>query len=140
MQKLPFHDHNAPALRWLVRFCQNATHFLNCSPQNVVAIHCQGGKGRTGLFAAALMLWTQMKPTAALALDEFAQRRTAHMKRGHSVQGVTGPGQVRTCVYICVNIHIYRFICVYIDLYTCIRVCVCVYVNMCMCVSKYIHM
>ena len=40
VRKLPFEDHNAPPLGWLVRFCQNASHFINLSPKHVVAVHC----------------------------------------------------------------------------------------------------
>ena len=42
VQKLAFPDHNAPPLRWLVRFCRNASFYLNASPQNLVCVHCRG--------------------------------------------------------------------------------------------------
>jgi len=113
VQKLPFPDHNAPPLKWLVRFCQNASFFLNACPFNVVCIHCRGGKGRTGLFISSLMLWTRMKPTAAGALDEFARRRTLEMKGGQSVQGVTGPGQVRYIHYL--EAYIYHNVDIFAD-------------------------
>jgi hypothetical protein len=38
VQKLPFHDHNAPPLRVLVAFCKQATSWLNQDPSNIVAV------------------------------------------------------------------------------------------------------
>ncbi len=119
VQKLPFHDHNPPSLKQLVRFCQNASHFLNKSPKHTVAVHCRGGKGRTGLFISSLMLWTKLKPTAASALDEFAQRRTAHLKAGHTVQGVTAPGQIRYIHYL--EAYMYHEIAIFSDRWALLR-------------------
>jgi hypothetical protein len=39
VQKLPFHDHNAPPLQVLVEFCKQATAWLNQSPDNVVTVN-----------------------------------------------------------------------------------------------------
>jgi hypothetical protein len=38
VQKLPFHDHNAPPLLVLVEYCRQATAWLNENPANVVAV------------------------------------------------------------------------------------------------------
>ena len=54
-----------------------------------------------------------MKPTATKALDEFARRRTWEMKRGQSVQGVTGPGQIRYIHYL--EAYIYHNIDIFTD-------------------------
>jgi len=113
VHKIPFHDHNPPPLMQLVRFCQSASHFLNKSPKHTVAVHCRGGKGRTGLFISSLMLWTNMKMTAASALDEFAHRRTARLKRGDSVQGVTAPGQLRYIHYL--EAYMYHNVAIFSD-------------------------
>ena len=40
-------DHNPPAFEQLVQFINRAEQFMNGSPQNVIALHCKGGKGRT---------------------------------------------------------------------------------------------
>ena len=78
--KIPFYDHNAPLLTQLVRlvmlfsscdsssqirFCETASHWLEASPQNMVIVHCRGGKGRTGLFVSSLMLWTRVFKTCS---------------------------------------------------------------------------
>ena len=38
-------------------FCMDAAAWLLASPQNVVAIHCKAGKGRTGVCACALLIY-----------------------------------------------------------------------------------
>jgi len=40
-------DHHPPAFEQLVQFINRAEQFMNGSPQNVIALHCKGGKGRT---------------------------------------------------------------------------------------------
>ena len=88
-------DHNAPELHTLISFCDKAKAFLNASPQNVVAVHCQGGKGRTGLFCSALMLWTGFRLSAGSCLDMFASRRTDAKISTKPLQGVAAPCQIR---------------------------------------------
>ena len=52
--------------------------------ENVVAIHCKAGKGRTGVMVAALLLWQNTWPSAADAISYFGQMRT------HNAKGVGG--------------------------------------------------
>ena len=75
VQRLPFPDHNPPPLHWLVRFCEQVSLWLDSRPDNVVAVHCRGGKGRTGTFCSSLLLWTKTCHTANEALNEFVSRR-----------------------------------------------------------------
>jgi hypothetical protein len=75
VQRLPFPDHNAPPLHWLVRFCEQVSLWLDSRADNVVAVHCRGGKGRTGTFCSSLLLWTKTCRTANEALAEFVSRR-----------------------------------------------------------------
>jgi len=76
VKKFPMRDHNICGLRTIVRYCEHATKFMNEAPDNVIAVHCQGGKGRTGSFCSSLMLWTGLFTTAGESLGYFAQRRT----------------------------------------------------------------
>lgn len=43
---------------------------------NIVAIHCKGGKGRTGLICSCLLLGMNIRSTPEEALQLFAQKRT----------------------------------------------------------------
>ena len=64
-------------------------------------VHCQGGKGRTGTFCAALLLWTGFSYTANEALDIFARRRTdPRLGRRRNLQGVDSPSQRRCIKYL----------------------------------------
>ena len=63
-------------------------------------MHCQGGKGRTGTFCAALLLWTGYCSTAEEALDVFARRRTDPSLGGRRLQGVDSPSQRRYVGYL----------------------------------------
>jgi hypothetical protein len=63
-------------------------------------VHCQGGKGRTGTFCAALLLWTGYCSTAEEALDVFVRRRTDPRLGRRRLQGVDSPSQRRYVGYL----------------------------------------
>ena len=91
--RFPFDDHNAPALASILGFCQHASAWLAADVDNVVAIHCKAGKGRTGVMIAALLMYSGVCDGARDALDEFGRKRTANSK------GVTIPSQQRFVAY-----------------------------------------
>jgi hypothetical protein len=76
VQHIPFTDHSAPSLKVLVEFCQQATAFLNKNPRNLIAIHCRGGKGRTGTLISALLRWCGVFDNSADCAHYYALRRT----------------------------------------------------------------
>ena len=85
----PFDDHHAPTMDLMMAFCTDATTWLEQHPDNVIAVHCKAGKGRTGTMIAALLLHLNLAPTAAEALTVFGNQRTMNGK------GVTIPSQIR---------------------------------------------
>eukprot|EP00762_Andalucia_godoyi_P007622 ANDGO_00848.mRNA.1 Phosphatidylinositol 3 len=89
----PFEDHNAPPMTYLLRFCKSVEEWLATHPNNVVAIHCKAGKGRTGLMISAFLLYSKNAATAEEALYFFDRVRTADGK------GVTIPSQRRYVKY-----------------------------------------
>ena len=99
VQKIPCVDHNAPMMHQILVYCERATAFLNGNSNNVISVHCQGGKGRTGTFVVGLLLWVGRfnNPTEAV---KYVQTRRADLRLGSTYQGVTSPSQLRTIGYL----------------------------------------
>ena len=83
--KFPFKDHQPCKLEYIniyiyIRkiydFCVDAFLFLLGKKENVIAVHCKAGKGRTGLMLCAFMLFTEVVDTSFKAKDLFNKRRT----------------------------------------------------------------
>jgi len=95
----PFDDHNAPPVPLIVQFVADAEAFLNEHPDNVVAIHCKAGKGRTGIMTSCLLIHLgtphglEHIQSAAEALAFFGEQRTSD---GHAVMI---PSQIRYVHY-----------------------------------------
>ena len=89
----PFVDHEAPPISLLITFCQDAASFLAENVNNVVAIHCKAGKGRTGTFICCLMLHIKLLNTAEECLAYYGMMRAGDGK------GVTIPSQIRYVHY-----------------------------------------
>eukprot|EP01126_Amoeba_proteus_P051723 TRINITY_DN6197_c0_g4_i9.p1 TRINITY_DN6197_c0_g4~~TRINITY_DN6197_c0_g4_i9.p1 ORF type:complete len:207 (-),score=44.58 TRINITY_DN6197_c0_g4_i9:194-814(-) len=93
-ESYPFDDHNCPTIDLLAACCKDLDQWLCDYDDNVAAIHCKAGKGRTGLVICAFLAYKyQDKMTAEDALQFYAQRRT------HNEQGVTIPSQIRFVRY-----------------------------------------
>ena len=75
-------------------FCDDALDYLKEDPQNVIAVHCKAGKGRTGVMVAALL----MSMDSALRKAEDALRMFADIRTCDG-KGVTIPSQVRYVRY-----------------------------------------
>lgn len=76
VHRIPFEDHGPPLLLEMIHFCSQAARWCNRDPANVIAVHCKGGKGRTGVMIAAFLLWTGHRRSAMDALELFSCRRT----------------------------------------------------------------
>eukprot|EP00794_Sanderia_malayensis_P007596 gene7596-8436_t len=92
-------DHNVPPLTKLLDFCYNAKEWLNADEQNIIAVHCKGGKGRTGTCIAGWLLFSGQFKTAEKSLHYFGYRRTDRAK-GSRFQGVETPSQSRYVGYL----------------------------------------
>jgi hypothetical protein len=78
VQRIPFEDHGPPLMTEMIYFCEEASRWLLASESNCIAVHCKGGKGRTGVMIAALMLWCGHRRCAMDAMELFTFRRTAN--------------------------------------------------------------
>jgi hypothetical protein len=90
-------DHNPPLLSDLVTFVEQANQFLGEPEPHVIAVHCLGGKGRTGVFVCAWLMYSCFSDTAQGAMTHFSKKRTGGQAK--AVQGVSGASQRRYLHY-----------------------------------------
>lgn len=98
IERILIDDHNVPLLRDAVEFVRSAQEYLADDPQNVVAVHCKGGKGRTGTMICMLLVENRLFESAQASLEYFANVRTDRTV-GTKFQGVETPSQSRYVEY-----------------------------------------
>ena len=90
VERYAFDDHNPCPLSMVKPFCESVDAWLNLHEDNVAAIHCKAGKGRTGTMIAAYIVHRSGgEIDAETALGIFSKARTNNNK------GVTIPSQHR---------------------------------------------
>ena len=91
--RYPFMDHNAPAFDLLLPCCANIHRFLQADPDNVAAVHCKAGKGRTGLIIVCYLLYGGLRRKAV------ESRAFYDAQRCHDKKGLTIISQIRYTHY-----------------------------------------
>jgi protein-tyrosine phosphatase len=93
-------DHNPAPLHQLIDVCGKIHAFLSKHPGNTAAVHCKGGKGRTGTVLCCYLLYSQQFVNADAALDFFADQRTSERVRATGKkEGVEARSQERYVRY-----------------------------------------
>ena len=85
----PFQDHQSCPVKLMLEFCIDVCLFLLKDDENVVAIHCKAGKGRTGTIICAYLLFTGIALNSVKAFEMYGTRRSKEKR------GVTVPSQRR---------------------------------------------
>lgn len=98
VRRFRFPDHSVPSLYMILDMIEDVNHFLDCSDSHVVAVHCRGGKGRTGTMVASIVINRYQNTSPGKAINHFACMRTDQTMDG-KVQGIQTPSQMRFVRY-----------------------------------------
>ena len=88
-----FEDHESPPINLIYPFCKDLKDWIKSNPNNVAAVHCMAGKGRTGLFICCYLLYRNYFKKAEDAISYFGLMRLSNGK------GLTVPSQIRYVYY-----------------------------------------
>ncbi|XP_057563218.1 phosphatidylinositol 3,4,5-trisphosphate 3-phosphatase TPTE2-like [Hippopotamus amphibius kiboko] len=91
-------DHNVPSLSEMVAFSKEVEDWMAQDNENIVVVHCKGGKGRTGTMICAYLLASGIFTTAEASLYYFGERRT-DKSTSSKFQGIETPSQNRFVGY-----------------------------------------
>ncbi|MEJ1284947.1 transmembrane phosphatase with tensin homology [Cricetulus griseus] len=92
VRRIMIDDHNVPTLEEMLLFSKEVNDWMAQHPENVVAIHCKGGKGRTGTMVCACLIASEIVLNAKESLYFFGERRTDKASSS-KFQGVETPSQ-----------------------------------------------
>ena len=95
VEHLPFPDHHSPPFDLLLIILKIIHDWLILDPQNIIAIHCIAGMGRTGTVISSLLVYEGIEADADYSLLRFANFRTG------SDKAITNPSQLRYVRYAC---------------------------------------
>jgi len=104
VQHFKFQDHSVPTIAMMLRFCNSVQKWMVRDPRNVIAVHCKGGKGRTGTMICAWLLYRYRESNPADVIKYFADMRT-NQALGSRTQGIETPSQVRYVNYFWKYLH-----------------------------------
>ena len=71
----PWEDHHSPSLLVLFKCCDEMFWFMNHNPNNVVIVHCNAGKGRTGSAISCSLLFSGLATNFIDALTFYGMMR-----------------------------------------------------------------
>uniref|UniRef100_H0XWX4 Phosphatidylinositol-3,4,5-trisphosphate 3-phosphatase n=1 Tax=Otolemur garnettii TaxID=30611 RepID=H0XWX4_OTOGA len=96
--RLMIDDHNVPTLCEMLVFSKEVDEWMTQDEENVIVVHCKGGKGRTGTMVCVSLIAREIFSTAEDSLYYFGERRTDKTSSS-KFQGVETPSQNRYVGY-----------------------------------------
>lgn len=102
-----FPDHRAPSFPQLLSLIYMAYMYLSENNENVIAVHCLAGKGRTGVFICCLMLFFESINSDFLSPYQSSKRISTYFmhKRG---EGIDYHNQFRYVYYFALYLSFYN--------------------------------
>lgn len=85
-------DHHSPPLLMLFKICKDMYDYLK-DPANVVVVHCNAGKGRTGTSIACFLMYSGLSKNSQDAIRYYGRKRFS------TGLGITQPSQIRYVRY-----------------------------------------
>ncbi|XP_062870022.1 putative tyrosine-protein phosphatase TPTE isoform X2 [Trichomycterus rosablanca] len=98
VERVMIGDHNVPSLEDMLRYTASVRDWMAADSRNIIAIHCKGGKGRTGTMVCTWLIDNDQFESAQDSLDYFGERRT-DTSMSSKFQGVETPSQSRYVGY-----------------------------------------
>ncbi|XP_062814389.1 phosphatidylinositol 3,4,5-trisphosphate 3-phosphatase TPTE2 isoform X2 [Anolis carolinensis] len=98
VERMFIDDHNVPTLEDMLKFTASVRKWMQQDENNVIAIHCKGGKGRTGTMICIWLIDSNQFDSAKDSLNYFGERRT-DTSTSSKFQGVETPSQSRYVGY-----------------------------------------
>lgn len=93
VENYDWEDHHPPEMSVLFISCHSMYKFLWEDEENIIVIHCNAGKGRTGTSIAWLLIYSGLAKNAEDAINYYGRKRFSHG------EGVTQPSQIRYVKY-----------------------------------------
>lgn len=93
VENYDWEDHHPPQIGVLFESCHSMYKYLLEDDDNIIVVHCNAGKGRTGTSIAWFLMYSGLSTNAEDAIKYYGRKRFSH---GH---GVTQPSQIRYIEY-----------------------------------------
>ncbi|XP_036599798.1 phosphatidylinositol 3,4,5-trisphosphate 3-phosphatase TPTE2-like [Trichosurus vulpecula] len=109
VERFPIDDHNVPTIIDMLKFVDSVFEWMEEDPENIIVVHCMGGKGRTGTMICIWLIASEHFDTAKESLEYFGKRRT-DTASSSKYQGVETPSQSRYVEYFALIKNKYHWV------------------------------